>query len=145
MMTNVDYRRTLLLLMTHNHCYAWWLIEWWWYMVNNDTGEDFLAYGCANTSLNQFPFAFAKTSIQARSQLFKAATHQTKTQQICFLRLWMCKRKLEQIPFCTCQNPNPNTLSSSELLPTNKEATLQHLLRMWAKIGDQSCVSCMEH
>jgi hypothetical protein len=57
----------------------------------------------------------------------------------------MCKRKLEQIPFCTCQNPNSNTLSSSELLPTNKEATLQHLLRMWAKIGDQSCVSCMVH
>jgi hypothetical protein len=32
-------------------------------------GEDFLAYGCANTSLKQFPFAFAKTSIQAHSQL----------------------------------------------------------------------------
>ena len=76
---------------------------------------------------------------------FKATTHQTKTKQICFFRLWMCKRKLEQIPFCTCQNPNPNTLSSSELLPTNKEATLQHLLCMWAKIGDQSCVSCAVH
>ena len=44
-----------------------------------------------------------------------------------------------------CQNPNSNTLSSSELLPTNKEATLQHLLRTWAKIGDQSCVPCMVH
>ena len=76
---------------------------------------------------------------------FKPATHQTKTQQICFFRLWMCKRTLEQIPFCTCQNPNSNTLSSSELLPTNKEATLQHLLRTWAKIGDQSCVPCMVH
>ena len=34
-----------------------------------EPGEDFLAYGCANTGLNQFPFAFAKTSIQAHSQL----------------------------------------------------------------------------
>ena len=34
-----------------------------------EPGEDFLAYGCANTSLNQFPFALAKTSIQAHSQL----------------------------------------------------------------------------
>ena len=34
-----------------------------------EPGEDFLAYGCANTGLNKFPFAFAKTSIQAHSQL----------------------------------------------------------------------------
>ena len=34
-----------------------------------------------------------------------------------FFGLWMCKHKLEQIPFCTCQNLNPNTLSSSNLLP----------------------------
>ena len=109
-----------------------------------EPGEDFLAYGCANTSLNQFPFAFAKTSIQAHSQL-QSYYPPNKDATDFFFRLWMCKRKLEQIPFCTCQNPNPNTLSSSELLPTNKEATLQHLLRMWAKIGDQSCVSCMVH
>ena len=35
--------------------------------------------------------------------------------------LWMCKHKLEQIPFCTCHNLNPNTHSSSKLLPS-KEA-----------------------
>ena len=34
-----------------------------------------------------------------------------------FFGLWMCKHKLEQIPFCICQNLNPNTLSSSNLLP----------------------------
>ena len=33
----------------------------------------------------------------------------------------MCKHKLEQIPFCTCHNLNPNTHSSSKLLPS-KEA-----------------------
>ena len=103
-----------------------------------EPGEDFLA--AWTNSLLHLPKPQSK-----HTRSFKAATHQTKTQQICFFRLWMCKRKLEQIPFCTCQNPNPNTLSSSELLPTNKEATLQHLLRMWAKIGDQSCVSCMVH
>ena len=39
------------------------------YLSRTESGEDFLAYGCANTGLNQFPFAFAKTSIQAHSQL----------------------------------------------------------------------------
>ena len=38
-------------------------------LSRTESGEDFLAYGCANTGLNQFPFAFAKTSIQAHSQL----------------------------------------------------------------------------
>ena len=104
-------------------------------------GKIFLAYVQAWTnSLLHLPKPQSK-----HTRSFKPATHQTKTQQICFFRLWMCKRKLEQIPFCTCQNPNSNTLSSSELLPTNKEATLQHLLRTWAKIGDQSCVPCMVH
>ena len=36
-------------------------------------------------------------------------------------QLWLFKRKLEQIPFCTCHNPNPKTRSPSQLLPTNKE------------------------
>jgi len=53
--------------------------------------------------------------------IFKAATQKTKKHTIYFFGLWLCKRKLEQIPFCTCQNPNPSTLSSSQLLPTNKE------------------------
>ena len=79
-----------------------------------------------------------------RTFIFKAATHQRKKQPIYFFRLMdHCKRKLEQIPFCTCQNPNPNKLLSSQLLPTNKEATLQHLLCMWAKFEISSCVSCM--
>ena len=58
-----------------------------------------------------------------------------------FFGLWMCKHKLGQIPFCTCKDPNPNTLSSSKLLAPSKEATLHHLLRMWAKTGNQKlCV-----
>ena len=52
--------------------------------------------------------------------IFKAATQQAKKHKTYFFGLWLCKRKLEQIPFCTCQNPNPNALSSSQLLPTNK-------------------------
>ena len=38
-----------------------------------------------------------------------------------FFGLRMCKHKLEQIPFCTCHNPNPKIRSSSQLLLTNKE------------------------
>ena len=36
--------------------------------------------------------------------------------------LWMGKHKLEQTPLCTYQNLNPNTLSSSKLLPTKQRS-----------------------
>ena len=101
--------------------------EWLFFLKN--PGKFFLAYGCANTSLNQFPSAFAKTSIQAHSQLQSCYPPNKDATDLLFC-LWMCKRKLEQIPFCTCHNPNPKTRSSSQLLATNKEVTLQHLLRM---------------
>ena len=35
----------------------------------------------------------------------------------------MCKHKLEQTTFCTCHNLNPNTLSSSKLLPSKQRST----------------------
>ena len=36
----------------------------------------------------------------------------------------MCKHKLEQTTFCTCHNLNPNTLSSSKLLPNKQRSTI---------------------
>jgi len=75
-----------------------------------------LVYGCA-----KLPFALAKTSIQTHFHLQSYYPQNKEATDNMFFGLWMCKRKLEQIPFCTCQNPNPNTLSSSQLLPTNKE------------------------
>ena len=36
----------------------------------------------------------------------------------------MCKHKLEQTTFCTCHNLNPNTLSSSKLLPSKQRSTI---------------------
>ena len=54
-----------------------------------------------------------------------------------FFCLWMCNHKLGQTPFCTCQNPNPNTLSSSKLLATNKEATLY--LRKVGPLSHRGC------
>ena len=89
------------------------------------SGKVFLAYGCANTSLDKLPFALAKNhnnNTLSPSQLL--ATNKAATRRS--FGLWMCKRKLEQIPFCTCQSPNPISLSSSKLLATNKEAALQH-------------------
>ena len=37
-----------------------------------------------------------------------------------FFGLWMCKYRLEPIPFCICQNLNPSTLAASNLLPTKQ-------------------------
>ena len=45
--------------------------------------------------------------------------------------LWMCKHKLEQTPFCSCQNLNPNTLSSSKLLPSRQRSTKFIFLGLW--------------
>ena len=36
----------------------------------------------------------------------------------------MCKHKLEQTTFCACHNLNPNTLSSSKLLPSKQRSTI---------------------
>ena len=41
-----------------------------------------------------------------------------------FFGLQMCKHKLEQTTFCTCHNLNPNTLSSSKLLPSKQRSTI---------------------
>ena len=41
-----------------------------------------------------------------------------------FFGLRMCKHKLEQTTFCTCHNLNPNTLSSSKLLPSKQRSTI---------------------
>ena len=43
----------------------------------------------------------------------------------------MCKHKLEQTPFCICQNLNPNTLSSSKLLPSKQRSTKFIFLGLW--------------
>ena len=47
------------------------------------------------------------------------------------LGLWMCKHKLEPIPFCICQNLNPNALSSSKLLPTRQRRNRFVLFGLW--------------
>ena len=50
-----------------------------------------------------------------------------------FFGLWMCKHELEQIPFCICQKPNPNILSSSQLLQqrSNIAAFAPHVGKNW--------------
>ena len=47
-----------------------------------------------------------------------------------FFGLRMCKHKLEQTTFCTCHNLNPNTLSSSKLLPSKQRSTIFFCLWM---------------
>jgi len=110
----------------HASFFAMTVTGWLLFLKNPDSaGKFFLAYGCANTSLDKLPFALAKNNNKntlSPSQLL--ATNKAATRRS--FGLWMCKRKLEQIPFCTCQSPNPISLSSSKLLATNKEAALQH-------------------
>jgi hypothetical protein len=96
--------------------------------------EFFLVCGCANTSLNKLPFELAKTSIQTHFHL-QGCYPPNKAQQICFLDLWMCKRKLEQIPFRACQNPNPNTLHLHSCSPQTKNVP--------PRLQKQNCTNCV--
>ena len=55
-------------------------------------------------------------------------TKQRRNRFVLFA-LWLCKRKLEQIPFCTCQKPNK--VSSSKLLPTKPRRNRFVLFALW--------------
>ena len=73
--------------------------------------------------------------------IFKAPTQQTKKHKIYLFGLMALQTQAWTNSRLHVPKPNPNTLSSSQLLPTNKDATLKHLLRMWAKIVDRKlCV-----
>ena len=73
--------------------------------------------------------------------IFKASTQETKKHNIYLFGLMALQTQAWTNSCLHVPKPNPNTLSSSQLLPTNKDATLQHLLRMWAKIVDRKlCV-----
>ena len=62
-----------------------------------------------------------KASIQTQFHRQSCYPPNQDATDLILFALWLCKRMLEQIPFCTCHNPNPKTLSSSQLLPTNKD------------------------
>ena len=54
-----------------------------------------------------------------------------------FFGLRMCKHKLEQTTFCTCHNLNPNTLSSSKLLPSKQRSTIFFCLWLFKRKLEQ--------
>ena len=76
----------------------------------------------------------------------------SRTREKILLGLWMCKHKLEQIPFAfakTSIQNNPNTLSSSKLLPTKQRsnivASAPHVGNNWRSEAVCLDVSCMVH
>ena len=104
----------------HASFFAMTVSGWLLFLKNPDSpGKIFLVYGCANTSLDKLPFALAKhNNVNTLSPSQLLATNEAATRRS--FGLWMCKRELEQIPFCTCQSPNPISLSSCKLLATKK-------------------------
>ena len=121
----------------HASFFAMSLTGWLLFLKNPDSvRENFLVYKCANTSLNKFPFAFAKTSLQTHFHLQSVYPANKEAQNLSlnrgrFFGLWMCKHKLEQTPFCICQNLTPNTLSSSKRLPSKQRSTKFIFLGLW--------------
>ena len=82
----------------------------------------FLVYGCANTSLNKLPFAFAKTSIQSHFHLQSFYPANKEAQDLSFWVDGFANASLNKFPFARAKTQS-NTLSSSQLLPTNKECS----------------------
>ena len=100
-----------------------------------------MADGCANASLNKFHLHLPRPQPR-HTFTFTASSHKQRSNMNIFWTYgqWMCKHKLEQIPFCTCQDFNPNSFSPSHLLPANKEETLQHVSTHWKQLEIRSCV-----
>ena len=94
-----------------------WLFFW---RTRTQSGKDFLVYGTDVQTQAWTNYLLHLPQPQSKHTHLQSCYPANEEAQD-FLGLWLCKRKLEQIPFCTCHNPNPKTRSPSQLLPTNKE------------------------
>ena len=83
--------------------------------------EDCLAYGCANTILNQFPFAFAKTSIQAHSQLQSCYPPNKDATDLFFFAYGCANASLNKFPFACAKTPIQTHFHLQSCYPQTKK------------------------
>ena len=105
--------------------------------TRTQSGKDFVVYGCANTSLNKLPFAFATTSIQTHSHLQSCYPANKEAQDVfCFMAV---QTQAWSNSLLHSPKPNRDTLSSSQLLPTNKECASR------SRIAQTACFAQCTH
>ena len=80
------------------------LTGWLFFLKNPDSiREDFLVYGCTNTSSNKLPFALATTSIQTRSYL--QSCHPANKEAQYFFVYGCSNASLNKFPFARATTP----------------------------------------
>ena len=80
-----------------------------------------MAYGCANTGLNQFPFAFAKTSIQAHSQLQTCYPPNKDATDLFFFVHGCANASLNKFPFARAKTPIQTHFHLQSCYPQTKK------------------------
>ena len=84
-------------------------------------GEDLLVYGCANTSLNQFPFAFAKTSIQTHFHLQSCYPPDKDATDLFYLVYGCANASLNKFPFARAKTPIQTHFHLQSCYPQTKK------------------------
>ena len=80
-----------------------------------------MAYGCANTVLNQFPLAFAKTSIQAHSQLQSCYPPNKDATDLFFSVYGCASASLNKFPFARAKTPIQTHFHLQSCYPQTKK------------------------
>ena len=94
-----------------------------------------MAYGCANTSLNQFPFAFAKTSIQAHSQLQSCYPPNKDATDLFYLVYGCANASLNKFPFARATTPIQRHVHLHSCYPQTKNVP--------PRVQKQNCTNWM--
>ena len=107
--------------------------------------EDLLVYGCANTSLNQFPFAFAKTSIQTHFHLQSCYPPDKDATDLFYLVYGCANASLNKFPFARAKTPIQTHFHLHSCCPQTKKQHCSICSPCGQKLEIRRCVSCMVH
>ena len=108
-------------------------------------GEDLLIYGCANTSLNQFPFAFAKTSIQTHFHLQSCYPPDKDATDLFYLVYGCANASFNKFPFARAKTPIQTHVHLHSCCPQTKKQHCSICSPCGQKLEIRRCVSCMVH
>ena len=115
--------------------------QWVWqdgcffWRTRTQSGKDFLVYGCANTSLNKLPFAFAKTSIQSHFHLQSFYPANKEAQDLSFWVDGFANASLNKFPFARAKTQSKHTFIFTAA--THKQRMFLHPSR------SRNCTNCV--
>ena len=95
----------------------------------------FLVYGCANTSLNKFPFAFAKTSIQTNFHIQSCYPPKKEATDLFFSAYGHANASLNKFPFARAKPSIQTHFHLHSCYPQTKNVP--------PRLQKQNCTNCV--